>query len=48
MFDRIETFKSLFLVIGFLAIGFVIGCFVNQHRTVMPVAPPPWWTGASI
>ncbi len=46
---RIETFKAIFLVIGFLAAGFVIGCFVNQHRTVSPVAPPPWWqTGGSI
>ncbi len=48
MYERIETFKAVFLIIGFLSIGFVIGCFVNQHRTVMPVAPPPWWTGMSI
>ncbi len=45
---RFETLKTIFLAIGFICVGFIVGCYVNQYRTVMPVAPPPWWAGASI
>ncbi len=40
---RIETFKSVFLVIAFLAIGFAVG-FYSAKSTVTLSCPPVWWS----
>ncbi len=40
---RIEVFKSVFLVIAFLAVGFAVG-FYSAKSTVSLSCPPVWWS----